>query len=179
MNKNTKMVPPTSAESFKAMQVSGIPSRTMLIPQGFTVNVSSEKKYTASLTESKVRIAHRLLELANLKKGWYDGEQGQVFSMNNILKFRKFFLDKELLYIASKPYIYPTIEGGLSIEWDFKSVHATLDVDMNTFKAELSYYSDNIEYIEDNTIEYNLKLKKDWFLLELQFSDFIYNPTYL
>lgn len=115
-----------------------------------------------------MKIAKRLDELANLSQGWYDGEQGEIIPKDSIIKFKKLFLDKELLYTLSKPFIYPTIDGGLSIEWDFQKFHATLDVDMKTFEAKLLYYSADDKLDDEKTVEYNLKLQKDWSLLELQ-----------
>lgn len=112
-----------------------------------------------------MKIAKRLDELAKLEKGWYDGEQGKAIP--NIEEFKKLFLASQTLSLEST-YIYPTIDGGLSIEWDFQKFHATLDVDMKTFEAKLLYYSSDDKLDDEKTVEYNLKLQKDWSILEMQ-----------
>lgn len=171
MNKNTKISQSQQALPIGQPSVQGIPKRNMLIPKGFALSnekISSEKNFSDYLVEARLNINNRLDELSKLEKGWYDGEQGDVIP--NLLKFRNSILENELIYIGNKPYIYPTIEGGLSIEWDIDTIHANLDVDMKTFKAEFSYYSDDTNDDEDNTLEFNLKLKKDWVSLQFQLS---------
>lgn len=54
----------------------------------------------------------RLLELTELKDGWFDG-YGKAISMDALD-----LADKILLASTLRPYIYPMYEGGVTFEWD-------------------------------------------------------------
>lgn len=58
----------------------------------------------------------RLQELSELKEGWMDGD-GEPLDPESIQRARWLC---EALQAASKPlpHIYPTLSGGLSLEWN-------------------------------------------------------------
>lgn len=74
-------------------------------------------------TERNARIDH----LLTLKPGWYDGDQGDSVSSTAA------DIARELVAFAEKndrqlPNIYPTIEGGLSLEWNSPERVVTIEI---------------------------------------------------
>lgn len=81
-------------------------------------------------------VSVRLHELAKLKPGWLDG-----VGVSPSLPFVK-WLDElfELYYPANIPfpYIYPTAEGGVSLEWDIdKFTELSMEIDPETYHGNL------------------------------------------
>ena len=60
----------------------------------------------------------RLLFIANLKKGWLDGEQGVSISKRALMISIAFLEESNKHKRFHRPGIYPLIEGGVSLEWD-------------------------------------------------------------
>ena len=72
-------------------------------------------------------IAARLDELRLLKDGWLDGEGKAVDA--TLLSFLEKDLDKYISDETPSPFLYPTIEGGVQIEWSLRGYEITLEVE--------------------------------------------------
>jgi len=99
-------------------------------------------------------IKEQLNELRGMEPGWLDGE-GKTISdetINRTIKIFESFYPEDLLIT---PYIYPTEEGGIQIEWNLMPFAPSLEIFPDSDKASwhsiqfigkepLSYYADII-----------------------------------
>lgn len=77
----------------------------------------------------------RLQELKELKDGWYDGE-GKAPDRHKLDKFAKTF---EMIYPLDfpLPYVYPTPDGGIQLEWDLENDTVELELNLDSLEGEL------------------------------------------
>ena len=104
----------------------------------------------------------RLRELSLLKQGWLDG----VFGSPLKTSFIQWIADLFKKYYPSNiqlPYIYPTAEGGLSLEWDDdRYVEFSVDIDPETRVGSL--YA--LKKTEEEIVA-TLQLQRDgWVVIE-------------
>lgn len=99
----------------------------------------------------------RLDELRLLKEGWLDGRglvpTAQEFSWIEIL------LKDHYPATLPSPYIYPTAEGGLQLEWRTGNQDISLEISPSTKSAEL--HALNTETGNDKYLELNFNDQKD------------------
>lgn len=65
----------------------------------------------------KLRLQERLAVLGIMEYGWYDGEEGRPPTEKALFSAQK-VIAALIDCGMSKPYIYPTIPGGVQVEWD-------------------------------------------------------------
>lgn len=79
-------------------------------------------------------VPSRLKELTALQDGWLNGE-GKALDKKGIRwfvgMFEKFFPDDLPL-----PYVYPTVEGNIQLEWTFGTRELSLEVDLKSHRGE-------------------------------------------
>ena len=109
---------------------------------------------------TKERFQERIQELSELQKGWLNGD-GESIPREFLEWFSsgyKEYLETVPLY----PYLFPTILGGLSLEYDTKN-NVSVEIDPLTRKAEfivnLEKKDSGKEFI---TIKLDLSRKEDW-----------------
>lgn len=104
-------------------------------------------------------ITLRLDEILKLKKGWYDGENGEVYSKEQLetlaTSFEQFY-DENL----PNPAIFPMIEGGISVEWTMKDKEASLTVDLLNMTGFLHIINTTNDASNEENL--NLTLEGDW-----------------
>ncbi len=91
-----------------------------------------------------LNIGRQLESLKKLQDGWADGMQpanqwGEGFGKaprEEGLDWLASQLDAHYVVDAPKPYIYPTPEGGVSLEWSLGPHRASLEIDFDTCQAE-------------------------------------------
>jgi hypothetical protein len=104
------------------------------------------------------KFASRVNELTCLfEDGWYDG-RGKAVNPGAMLALAKCFNKFEL-----KPYLYPTVEGGVQAEWTFPRVEVTLDISLPSLQAE--YQSWDIDTDETVDVKLDLNKKSGWKVL--------------
>lgn len=83
----------------------------------------------------------RLNELAQLEDGWFDGE-----GLAPLAEAMTWLEDAWRAHAAHlpMPYIYPTLEGGLSLEWDKPADGLTLELDLATKQARATLADDEV-----------------------------------
>ncbi len=74
-------------------------------------------------------IDFRLDELRQLQNGWMDGEGGKLSESG--LDWLKTCFDRYFNLGVPIPYIYPRVDGGLSIEWTFPHHEISMEVDLD------------------------------------------------
>lgn len=80
-------------------------------------------------------VSIRLMELGELKDGWYNSE-GLALSKKGLINFESQF---NLYYPDSLPLpaIFPTISGNIQLEWTVNEQEISLEIDLKTLSSEL------------------------------------------
>jgi hypothetical protein len=103
-------------------------------------------------------VGARIQELKGLKDGWLDGEG--VAPSDQDLDWMLEFLNKEYPDELPLPYIFPTPEGGVQLEWTIGSYDVSLDVDLSEKTA--AWNEIHTETMEITEFEVNLNDAKSW-----------------
>ena len=100
----------------------------------------------------------QLDDLRNLKDGWYDG-YGKAPSHEGLdWLAHKFML--EYPDTLPRPYIYPTPEGGVQMEWSIGVYDVSLELDIS--KQTGDWHNLNMRTIEADTRTLRLADSSDW-----------------
>ena len=102
--------------------------------------------------------ASRLDEFRDMQDGWLDG-YGYAPSPRG-LDWLSSSLKRRYAADAPSPYIYPTPEGGVSLEWSIGPHRASLEIDLDTREAEWHC----LNLATDHSYERDLQLDapQDW-----------------
>lgn len=93
----------------------------------------------------------RISEIESLKKGWFDGAHGEEFKSSNLKVIHDFILDLSSKHKVPGPYIYPTPEGNITLEWSIGSWEISADFDFEVSVLEASCVNVNNQSSEDKT----------------------------
>src|SRR5690554_92686 len=125
-------------------------------------NVSNEIKMIESIEHADLLdsgdIEVRLEHISSLESGWYygEGESYKKVDLNNFLdEFSSFYNDE-----LHSPAIYPTVEGGIQLEWTKNNFDVSLSIELASLKGE--FHSLNFESDEEITNDLDLNKKEDW-----------------
>lgn len=116
--------------------------------------------------ESPLDINGQLNKLRMLQPGWLDGE-GVSYNTEDIDRLANDFHSK---YPTDIPllYIYPTPEGGISVEWRFGPYDITLEIDLSKYNA----YWHCRDMVKKTTHDLDLNLDSyeewTWFIERIQ-----------
>jgi len=103
-------------------------------------------------------VPSRLEELGLLEEGWLDGE-GRELDKKGIRwfsdTFEMFFPDDLPL-----PYIYPTADGNIQLEWTLGNYELSLEVDLINHRGE--WQAVNVETDEEEYYELHLDKLEEW-----------------
>ncbi len=103
----------------------------------------------------------RLEELRNLKEGWLDGA-GRAPSIVGLDWFEKAF-EANYPDDLPQPFVYPTAEGGLQLEWSLGGQEVSLEVDLELRTG--SWHSLHLQTHEDEMKDFALDDDRDWIQL--------------
>lgn len=104
-------------------------------------------------------IQARLDELKLLRNGWLDGQAGRTLETNGLEWLRRAF-EGNYPDDLPLPYLYPTAEGGVQVEWTLGTREITLEVDLASKTGvwhELDLGSD-----DETTTELDLTKSTNW-----------------
>lgn len=105
-------------------------------------------------------------QIENLKKledGWYDG-YGKAPTIEG-LQWLNDRLDIYLDMDLTTPAIFPSFEGGVHIEFIENRNDISIDINLISKQASLSYL--NLDTQEDDDVEYDLNNHQDWLNLNM------------
>ncbi len=100
----------------------------------------------------------RLEELQNLKDGWLDG-QGVAPSRMGLDWFAK-TIGANYPADLPRPFIYPTAEGGLQLEWSLGEHELSLEVDLANHSG--TWHRLQLPTQQDETRNINLDVVAEW-----------------
>jgi hypothetical protein len=105
-------------------------------------------------------VPSRLEELSMLKKGWFNGE-GEAMNPQAIQWFSQSF-DKNFDPSLDQPYVFPTQDGNVQLEWSNSKNELTIEINLNAKTAEL--HSLNLNSKEEEHKNFNLSYddSKSW-----------------
>jgi hypothetical protein len=96
-------------------------------------------------------VLKRLDEMAILNDGWLNGEGFKLHSIG--LSWFKSTWDKLWPKHVIEPYVYPTLDGSVSLEWDAKDISICVEVNLSTRQAELIVQEDYLVLLENYEID--------------------------
>lgn len=105
-------------------------------------------------------ISVRLHELLKLRDNWFEGNEGKQLNKENTSLFEEYFNN----YYDSAlklPAIFPTLNGGIVLEWNKDDIEISLEVNLNNFEAEILYFDMNHDS-NDFQKKIDLKTPDDW-----------------
>lgn len=100
----------------------------------------------------------RLDELRLLRDGWFEGGGRAPTSAGLDWLSEKFA--RAYPEDLPLPFVYPTPEGGIRLEWSLGSHDVTLDIDLATYGAGLHVL--NLNSDEEREVELNLDEPTEW-----------------
>ena len=100
----------------------------------------------------------RIDELRAIRDGWLDGK-GIAPTVAHLDWFSREFSNRYPQEL-SLPYVYPTAEGGLQLEWSHPPHEASLEIDLAARSAD--WHSVNLENGEETSETLNLAEPKAW-----------------
>ena len=106
-------------------------------------------------------LSSRLQELRNLKEGWLDGT-GLAPSVVGLDWFEKAF-EANYSDDLHQPFVYPTAEGGLQLEWSLGGHEVSLEVDLEHHTG--TWHSLNLQTQLDEMKDFALDDDRDWIQL--------------
>jgi hypothetical protein len=106
----------------------------------------------------RLDVTSRLEELAQLKDGWFEGA-GRALNCSGIQWLSRTF-DSNLCDELPLPYVYPTPEGGIQMEWGLNGTEVSMVIDLNCHTAE--WHSFNLSSDEEQTRSLNLDEIEHW-----------------
>jgi len=100
----------------------------------------------------------RLDEFRAIEDGWLDG--GETAPSPHCIDWLSSNLKRYYSSDLPMPYIYPTPEGGVSLEWSLGPYRASLEIDLDTRQAEWHC----LDLSTDDPCEQDLQLDipQDW-----------------
>ena len=96
-----------------------------------------------------------LAKMKTFEKGWFDGEGEPISEAVIILASLKM----SGRFIERPPHVFPTPEGGLSLEWDTEE---ELDAEINPDLKGVMIWKDKAEYRDWNKEESWRELEEHW-----------------
>jgi hypothetical protein len=98
------------------------------------------------------------LKKKDLKDGWYDGEGKGL--PKKYLNETCLLLKNNYNSINPTPYIYPSTEGGITLEWSFRKYEVSLEINIKYKTAYWHCLNTSTDKIEENNLD--LIKSKSW-----------------
>lgn len=109
-------------------------------------------------------VAARLNELRTLKDGWLDGKGKAPASRG--LDWLAAALQKQFPGDLTRPYLYPTTEGGIQAEWSLPPHELTLEINLASHAGY--WHLLDVRSGNDQERQVNLDCDADWQWLAAQ-----------
>ena len=111
-------------------------------------------------------ISAQLDNLRAMKDGWLDGD-GIAPPKDGLdwlqIQFQKYYPDS-----APRPYIYPTFEGGVEIEWSLRPYEIGMTIDLSNHSGDWSRISMENDDYDERSLNMDDHGGWSWVVNELQ-----------
>ena len=109
---------------------------------------------------NELDVSVQLNKLRDMTPGWLDGK-GNVPSHSDLDwlsdTFRRHYPDG-----ATLPYVYPTLEGGVDMEWSIGKREISLEVDLVNHRGEWSRYDVDTGYSVEKILDLDDPIAWKW-----------------
>ncbi len=131
-------------------------ARTQLSPDRIAVQV-------ASIGSSKLpaTLSTRIAELKALKNGWFNGIG--LAPRHDDLGWLESNLDENYPPDLPSPFLYPTVEGGIRIEWSLPPFEVSLEIEADARSG--NWHSLNIQDDSERIEVLDLARREGWMWL--------------
>ena len=139
------------------------PTESVDLPEGCEVDFEPHPSKATGLVRS-ASTSSRLNELKSLENGWLDGK-GLAPSAAGVdwlaQKFDANYSDE-----LPQPFVYPTAEGGVQVEWTIGDFELSLEFDLFSHLAQ--WHCLNLTTAADSFRDVNLDDEGDWTRLKAE-----------
>ena len=135
--------------------------------------MSSASLRTADIMLDSNDVRARLEDIRNLKDGWLDGK-GVAPSHMGLDWFSKAF-DANYPAGLPRPFIYPTAEGGIQVEWSLSEHELSLEVDLAHHTG--AWHRLHLRTKQDETRIINLDVVAEWKRLVNEMGQLVREPV--
>jgi hypothetical protein len=97
--------------------------------------INANDQLVERVTSDLVSLHSRLEEIIDLAVGWFDGEGVEI--SRHIARSAETLMQYLLYRDVPRPRVYPTLEGGIQMEWTFVSQEVSLTVQSNAWICAL------------------------------------------
>ncbi|MEK6261885.1 MAG: hypothetical protein AABP62_25075 [Planctomycetota bacterium] len=143
----------------------GVVMALAILAAGILANliVPANRMSAAGLQASDIKldlndVRARLEEIRHLRDGWMDGK-GVAPSNAGVNWFTKTF-EAHYSVDLPQPFIYPTVEGGLQLEWSLGEHELSLEVDLTHHTGD--WHRLHLRTQQDDTRTINLGVDAEW-----------------
>ena len=136
------------------------PTAFVDLPDGCEVDFEPRVS-KASGVSGLANFSSRLNELRTLENGWLDGK-GLAPSSTG-LDWLGQRLESHYSNGLPQPFLYPTAEGGVQIEWSIGGCEASLEIDLASHQGQ--WHCLNLKTADDSFRDVNLDDNHDWAVL--------------
>lgn len=109
-------------------------------------------------THDRLDVPAQLDKLRDMQPGWLDGE-GSAPSHSGLDWLSDVF-SRHYPNNATLPYVYPTPEGGVDMEWSIGKLEISLGIDLANHSGEWDCYNTNTDHSDEKTLD--LDDSADW-----------------
>ena len=142
---------------------SKISEETVEIPNDFMKGL----KHVKTIPHGKIKIEpFSFNDLRYMKDGWMNGEgvapkPRELDWLSKMLKF--YYPDKSMI-----PYVYPMLDGGVSLEWSIGTYEVSLEINLDKHSGEWDCYDTFTKTNDEKTLDLNNPDDWSWMLKQLQ-----------
>ena len=120
----------------------------------------------SSITElNPLDVANQLSRFRDMKDGWYDGE-GKAPAISD-LEWLSEHYDKFVPNDIMLPNIFPTLEGGIEMEWAHKNNAISFEIDLETHQGRWFWFDHNSDDEKERTLQLDDEESWKWLVSEI------------
>lgn len=108
------------------------------------------------------RINSRLHDLTKLESGWNEGE-GEPFDISLVNRLSECFSHNYPKHMP-EPHIYPDLDNIVRFEWQFKTNHVDMDINLSSMDSTVYCYDTDSDFLDEE--QANLNSSSFWKSLE-------------
>ncbi len=136
------------------------PTESVDLPEGCEVDFEPHLS-NAGIDPRPPSVSSRLNELKSLQNGWLDGKGLSPDSAG--LDWLAHSFNSHYADALPRPFVYPTAEGGVQVEWTIGKHELSLEIDLTSHRAQ--WHCLDLKTETDSFDDLNLDDARDWMRL--------------